>query len=80
LEPAPAITGTRPLGRGDAQLDDAAVLLVAEGGGLAGGADRHQAVDAARDGALDQGDERRLIHLPVAERGDQRRHDALEMT
>jgi hypothetical protein len=61
-----------------AQLDDALVLLVAQGGGLAGGADRHQAVHAAGDLALDQGHEGFLVHRAVAEWRDQRRNDALE--
>ena len=58
-------------GRLDAQLDHLAVLLVAEGGGLTRGADRHDAVDARGDLALDQTDEGLLVDLPIAERRDE---------
>ena len=73
LEPAPAITGTRFLADFDAQLDDALVLVVAERGALAGGADRHQPVRALRDLPFDQPLERLLVDLAVLERRDQRR-------
>ncbi len=62
-----------------AQLDDALVLVMRQGRGLARGADRHQAVHAAGDLALDQRYERFFVHLTVAERRDEGRNDALEV-
>jgi hypothetical protein len=49
-----------------------------ERGGLAGGADGHQAMDAARDLALDQAHERLLVDGSVAKRRHKRRKDAFE--
>jgi hypothetical protein len=46
LEPAPAITGTRPLASSTHDLDDALVLVMAQRRALAGGADRNEAVAA----------------------------------
>ena len=69
LEPAPAITGTRPAAVLDAQLDHPAVLVVAQGRGLPGGADRHQAVHAAGDLALDQARRRRLSSTAPSRNG-----------
>ena len=49
LPPVPAITGTRPCGDLHGQFDHAFVLREIERGRFAGRADRHQAVDPARD-------------------------------
>ena len=57
---------------------DAAVLIMRQGRGLAGGADRHEAVDAARDLAFDESYKGPLVHRAVAERSHQGRHHALE--
>jgi hypothetical protein len=55
----------------DAQLDDALVLVMAERGALARGADRDQPVRALGDLPLHEPLERRLIDLAVLERRDQ---------
>ncbi len=62
----------------DAQLHHPAVLLVAEGRRLAGGAHRHQPVHPAGDLALHERAERRFVDRAVLERGDERRDSALE--
>ena len=46
--------------------------------GLAGGADRHEAVDSGGDLALDEFAERDLVQHAIPERGDERRDHALE--
>ena len=70
--------GHPPFGLGDAPLDDLLMLVMAERRALTGGADRHQAMDAARDLALDQRHEGFLVDLPVLERRDEGWNDALE--
>lgn len=54
------------------------MLLVTEGGGLAGGADGDEAMDAARDLAFDQGHESVLIECAIAEGRHERRENAAE--
>ena len=54
LPPVPAMTGTRLLGLLDDDLDDPQVLVVVQGGRLAGGPDRDQPVDAGGDLLVDQ--------------------------
>ncbi len=61
------------LGDLHAELDDVLVLLVAERGALAGGADRHEPVRALLDLPLDQALERLVVDLAALEGGDQRR-------
>ncbi len=57
----------------DAQLDDALVLVVAEGGAFAGGADRHQPVRSLRDLPIHQLLERPFVDRAALERRNQRR-------
>ena len=63
----------------DADVDGAAVLLVAQRRALAGGADRHQPVRAGRDLPVDQSAERRLVDFPVLEGSDQGRHRSVKL-
>jgi hypothetical protein len=72
------MTGTRPLGLGDADLDDAMMLFMRQRRALAGRADRDEAVRAVGDLPVDMGAERRLVKRAVLERRDQRGHRALE--
>ena len=60
----------------NAKFNHPAVFIVTQGSGLAGGADGNEAVDAAGDLALDQGHEGAFVDLAIAERRDERRHDA----
>ena len=62
----------------DAQIDEALMLLVVERRRLAGGPNRHQPVRSSLDLPFDQGAERRLVDLAVAERCDQGDDRALE--
>ena len=57
----------------DAQLDDALVLVVAQGGAFAGRADRHQPMRALRDLPLHKLLERPLVDCAALERRYQRR-------
>src|ERR1700722_12660807 len=54
------------------------MLLVAEGRGLAGGADGDEAMHAAGDLSLDKGREGLFVDGAVAKRGDQRRKNAVK--
>src|SRR5207247_2096597 len=65
-------------GRFDDDLDDAPVLIVAEGGRLPRGAARHNAVGALRHVRLDELPELGLVDLTAAERSDQRDDGTLE--
>ena len=51
---------------------------MAESRGFAGGAHGHEAVHAAGDLPFDKGHKGVLIDRSIAERGDERRHDAAE--
>ena len=63
----------------DADVDDAAVLGVAQGRALAGGADRHEPVRTRTDLPIDQRAERRLVEFAVLEGRHQRRHRAVKL-
>ena len=69
LEPVPAITGTRPARGLDHAAHHVHVLLVREGGRLAGRADRHQAVDPRLDLKVDQRSQVVIGDLLLPERG-----------
>ena len=63
FEPAPAMTGTRPAGDLDAELDDAPMLGMAQRRAFAGRADRHEAVRPLGDLPLDEIAEGLLVDL-----------------
>jgi hypothetical protein len=67
----PGQYGHAALGLVDADFYDALVFLMAEGGGFAGGATGHQAVDARVDLVFDEGPVGGLVQAVVAEWGDQ---------
>ena len=78
LEPAPAITGTRPGRFLDADFHHPHMFLMAEGGRFAGGAAGHQAMAALLDLPGDEFAEGLLVHLAVPHRGDQGGNGALD--
>ena len=62
--------GDAALGLRDRDLDDALVLVVGEGGALAGGAHGHEAGGTALDQPIDMRTQGRLVHRAVLERRD----------
>ena len=66
FEPAPAITGTRPFASSTHDLDDALVLVMAQGRALAGRADRDEAVRAFSICQFDMRPEGLLVDRAVA--------------
>ena len=58
----------------DTDFNDPLVFLVGQRGGFAGGAARHQTVDAFGDLAFDKGPVGLFIHGIILERGDKRCH------
>src|SRR6185437_6657359 len=63
----------------DADVDDVAVLGVAQRRALAGGAGRHQAMRAGADLPIDQGAKGRLVEFPVLEWRHQGRHRTVKL-
>src|SRR5690606_1086995 len=62
------------IGHLDGDLDDAAMLFVADGGAFAGGANGHQTMAALLDLPFDKAGEGFLIDDPVAHGSDERRY------
>ena len=79
FEPVPAITGTPcPSAASTQMLDDALVLVMAEGRRFAGRAAGHQAVGALVDLPVDEVSESLLVDRAVVERRDQRDERSVE--